>query len=76
MLGPFLDTGGVSEKMTDNMGSHSYRLRVCSIDIKSREIAVWAWESSGKGAFEAVKCKGPAWDQAELGELHSLLWPS
>lgn len=59
MLGPFLDTRGVSGKMTDNMGSHSYRLRVCDIDIKSREIDVWVWESSEKGAFEAVKCKGP-----------------
>lgn len=41
MLIPSLDTGGVSEKKTDNMGSHSYRLRVCGIDIKSREIDVY-----------------------------------
>jgi hypothetical protein len=74
MLVPSLDTGGVSEK-ADNMGSHSYRLRVCGINIQSREIAVWAWESLGKGVFEAVKCKGPE-TRLDRENLHGLLWPS
>lgn len=75
MLIPSLDTGGVSEKKTDNMGSHPYRLRVCGIDIKSREIDVWTWEGSGRGAFEAVMCKDPG-TRLDTENLHSLLWPS
>lgn len=57
------------------MGSHSYRLRVCGINIQSREIAVWAWESLGKGVFETVKCKGPE-TRLDRENLHGLLWPS
>lgn len=57
------------------MEPHSYRLRICSVDMKRKKIALWAWEACFSRAQERgllnSKVQRP-WGQAGQGELAGL----